>query len=307
MKNFLILIFSLFSLFSQAQTYYGHEVYSFNQGRNNLGGPVVASRSNPLMALGQPQNIDIENGNINFVSLGFGGDIILKLQNKIEVVPTTTLSVYETTWNYTNCNIYAEKAEIFVSSDNSNYKSLGTTCLNSNTVFDVSQSNLDSIQYIRIVDISDPQNFSQFSFVSDGYDLDGVSVFNNGPLPIELKYFGIDFENPYLNIRIVTGSEANADKLVVESSIDASNFDFLTEFQAAGNSSFERQYDRKLIFEPESQITYFRVVEIDFDGKKYEFDVIVVNTKKLDPIEIYYFDLLGRRVDSTQSIFRLKR
>ncbi|NBP59361.1 hypothetical protein EBU71_22960, partial [bacterium] len=279
----------------------------FNQGRNNLGGPVVTSRSNPLLALGQPQNIDIENGNINFVSLGFGGDIILKLQNKIEVVPTTTLSVYETTWNYTNCNIYAEKAEIFVSSDNSNYKSLGTTCLNSNTVFDVSQSNLDSIQYIRIVDISDPQSFSQFSFVSDGYDLDGVSVFNNGPLPIELKYFGIDFENPYLNIRIVTGSEANADKLVVESSIDASNFDFLTEFQAAGNSSFERQYDRKLIFEPESQVTYFRVVEIDFDGKKYEFDVIVVNTKKLDPIEIYYFDLLGRRVESTQSIFRLKR
>jgi hypothetical protein len=287
MKNFLILIFSLFSLFSQAQTYYGHEVYSFNQGRNNLGGPVVTSRSNPLLALGQPQNIDIENGNINFVSLGFGGDIILKLQNKIEVVPTTTLSVYETTWNYTNCNIYAEKAEIFVSSDNSNYKSLGTTCLNSNTVFDVSQSNLDSIQYIRIVDISDPQNFSQFSFVSDGYDLDGVSVFNNGPLPIELKYFGIDFENPYLNIRIVTGSEANADKLVVESSIDASNFDFLTEFQAAGNSSFERQYDRKLIFEPESQITYFRVVEIDIDGKKYEFDVIVLNTKNLDPIETY--------------------
>lgn len=307
MKNFLILIFSLFSLFSQAQTFYGHEVYSFNQGSNNVGGPVIDSRSNPLLALGQPQNIDIENGNINFVSLGFGGDITLKLQNKIEVLPITTLSVYETTYNYTNCNIYGETAEIFVSSDNFNFKSLGTTCLNSNTVFDVSQSNLDSIQYIRIVDISDPQRFSQFSFVSDGYDLDGVSVFNNGPLPIELKYFGIDFENPYLNIRIVTGSEANSDKLVVESSIDASNFDFLTEFQAAGNSSFERQYDKKLIFEPQSQITYFRLIEIDFDGNKYEFDVIVVNTKKLDPIETYYFDLLGRRVDSSQSIFRLKR
>lgn len=307
MKNFLILIFSLFSLFSQAQTFYGHEVYSFNQGSNNEGGPVIDSRSNPLLALGQPQNIDIENGNINFVSLGFGGDITLKLQNKIEVLPITTLSVYETTYNYTNCNIYGETAEIFVSSDNFNFKSLGTTCLNSNTVFDVSQSNLDSIQYIRIVDISDPQRFSQFSFVSDGYDLDGVSVFNNGPLPIELKYFGIDFENPYLNIRIVTGSEANSDKLVVESSIDASNFDFLTEFQAAGNSSFERQYDKKLIFEPQSQITYFRLIEIDFDGNKYEFDVIVVNTKKLDPIETYYFDLLGRRVDSSQSIFRLKR
>jgi hypothetical protein len=307
MKNFLILIFSLFSLFSQAQTYYGHEVYDFNQGPNNLGGSVVASRSNPLLALGQPQNVDIENGNINFVSLGFGGDITLKLQNKIEVLPITTLSVYETTWNYTNCSIYGERAEVFVSSDNTNYKSLGTTCLNTNTVFDVSQSNLDSIQYIKIVDISDPQTFSQFSFVSDGYDVDGVSVFNNGPLPIELKYFGIDYENPYLNIRIITASEANTDKLVVESSLDASNFDFLTEFQAAGNSSFERKYDKKLIFEPKSQITYFRLIEIDFDGKKYEFDVIVVNTNKLDPIETYYFDLLGRRVNSDAAIFKLRK
>jgi hypothetical protein len=307
MKNFLILIFSLFSLFSKAQTYYGHEVYDFNQGLNNLGGAVVDSRSNPQMSLGQPQNIDIESGNINFVSLGFGGNITLKLETKIEVLPTTTLSVYETTWNYTNCNIYGERAEVSVSSDNIDFKSLGTTCLNSNMIFDVSQSNLDSIQYIRIVDISDPLSFSQFSFISDGYDLDGVSVFNSGPLPIELKYFGVNFDNPYLNITIVTASEANSDKLVVESSIDASNFDYLTEFQASGNSSFERQYDKKLIFEPQSKITYFRLIEIDFDGKKFEFEIIVVNTNQLDPVETYYFDLLGRRVNSDAAIFKLKK
>ena len=179
--------------------------------------------------------------------------------------------------------------------------------MNSNTVFDVSQSGLDSIQYIKIVDISNPSQFSGFTFISDGYDVDGVTVFNSGPLPIELKYFGIDYENPYLNIRIVTASEANTDKLVVESSIDASNFDYLTEFQAAGNSSFERQYDKKLIFEPQSEITYFRLIEIDFDGKKFEFEMTVVNTKKLDPIEMYYFDLLGRKVNSNDAIFKVKK
>ena len=190
MKNFLILIFSLFSLFSYAQTYYGYEVSDFNQGPNNLGGSVIPSRSNPMMALGQPQNVDIESGTVNFVSLGFGGNITLKLENKIEVLPITTLSVYETTWTYTNCNIYGEKAEISVSLDNIDFRVLGTTCLNSNTVFDVSQSGLDSIQYIKIVDISNPSQFSGFTFISDGYDVDGVTVFNSGPLPIELKYFG---------------------------------------------------------------------------------------------------------------------
>jgi len=307
MKNVLILIFSLFSLFSYAQTYYGYEVSDFNQGPNNLGGPVITGRSNPMMALGQPQNVDIESGAINFVSLGFGGNITLKLENKIEVLPITTLSIYETTWNYTNCNIYGEKAEISVSVDNIDFKVLGTTCLNNNTVFDVSQSGLDSIQYIKIVDISNTSQFSGFTFVSDGYDVDGIIVFNSGPLPIELKYFGIDYENPFLNIRIVTASEANTNKLVVESSIDASNFNFLTEFQAAGNSSFERQYDKKLIFEPQSQITYFRLIEIDFDGKKFEFEMTVVNTDKLDPIEMYYFDLLGRRVNSSNAIFKVKK
>jgi hypothetical protein len=307
MKSFLILIFSLFSLFSSAQTYYGYEVIDFNQGPNNLGGPVIPARSNPLMALGQPQNIDIESGPVNFVSLGFGGNITLKLQNKIEVLPITTLSVYETTWTYTNCNVYGEKAEISVSSDGTNFKLLGTTCLNSNTIFDLNQSELDSIQYIKIVDISNPSQFSGFSFVSDGYDVDGVQVFNNGPLPIELKYFGVDYENPYLNIRIVTASEANTNKLVVESSIDAKNFDYLTEFQAAGFSSFEREYDKRLIFEPQSQVTYFRLIEIDYDGKQFEFEMTVVNTKKLDQIEMYYFDLLGRRVNSTESIFKVKR
>jgi len=307
MKNFLILIFTLFSLFSSAQTFYGNEVTNFNQGLNNLGGPVVQSRSNPLMALGQPQNVDIETGVINFVSLGFGGSITLKLENKIEVLPITTLSVYETTWTYTNCNVYGEKAEISVSLDNADFKVLGTTCLNSNTVFDVSQSGLDSIQYIKIVDISNPDQFSGFSFVSDGYDLDGIQVFNNGPLPIELKYFGIDYKNPYLNIRIVTASEANTHKLVVESSIDAKNFDYLTEFEAAGFSSFEREYDRRLIFEPKSQVTYFRLIEIDYDGKQFEFEMTVVNTKKLDQIEMYYFDLLGRRVNSNESIFKVAR
>lgn len=307
MKNFLILIFSLFSLFSYAQTYYGYEVINFNQGPNNLGGQVITSRSNPMMALGQPQNVDIESGAVNFVSLGFGGNITLKLENKIEVLPTTTLSVFETTWSYTNCNIYAEKAEVSVSSDNTDFKVLGTTCLNSNTVFDVSQSGLDSIQYVKIVDISNPIQFSGFTFVSDGYDVDGISIFNTGPLPIELKYFGINYDNPYLNIRIVTASEANTDKLIVESSIDASNFKYLTEFKAAGFSSFEREYDKKLIFEPQSQVTYFRLIEIDFDGKKFEFEMTVVNTKKLDSIEMYYFDLLGRRVNSNEAIFKVKK
>ena len=307
MKNLLILIFSLFSVFCSAQTFYGYEVCDYNQGLNSTGTSILTSRSNPSKALGIPQNVDVETGNINFFSLGFGGNITLKLQNPMEVVPTTTLSIYETTYSYNNCDTYPEKAEVYVSKNNLNYFLLGETCLNNNTIFDVYQSGLDSIQYVKIVDVSDITSFSSFSFVSDGYDLDGIEVFNNGPLPIELKYFGVDFNQPYLNIKVITASEANTDKLIIESSTDASNFNYLTEFQAAGFSSFEKVYDKKIIFEPKSQITYFRLVEVDFDGKQYYFDVIVSNTRNLDKIEMYYFDLLGRRVNSEDAIFKLKK
>ena len=307
MKNLLILIFSLFSVFCSAQTFYGYEVCDYNQGLNSTGTSVLTSRSNPSKALGIPQNVDVETGTINFFSLGFGGNITLKLQNPMEVVPTTTLSIYETTYSYNNCNTYPEKAEVYVSKNNLNYFLLGVTCLNSNTIFDVKQSGLDTIQYVKIMDISDSSKFSNFNFVSDGYDLDGIEVFNNGPLPIELKYFGVDFNQPYLNIKVTTASEANTDKLIIESSTDASNFNYLTEFKAAGFSSFERVYDKKLIFEPKSQITYFRLVEVDFDGEQFYFDIIVSNTRNLDKIEMYYFDLLGRRVNSDDAIFKLKK
>lgn len=307
MKKLLILILSLFSLFSSAQGSYGYEVCDFNQGLNNNGSPVIAQRSDTSKALGKPQNVDIENGTVNFVSLGFGGDITLKLQNKYPVNPTTVLNIFETTWNYNNCNIYDERAEVYVSKDNLNYFFLGETCLNSNTSLDVYGTGIDTILYVKIVDVSDISTFTNFSFVSDGYDLDGIEVFNNGSLPIELKYFGVDFNQPYLNIKVITASETNTDKLIIESSTDASNFNYLTEFQAAGFSSFERVYDKKIIFEPKSQITYFRLVEVDFDGEQFYFDIIVSNTRNLDKVEMYYFDLLGRRVNSNDAIFKLKK
>lgn len=304
MKNILILILSLFSLYSSAQGSYGYEVCDFNQGLNNNGTSVISQRSDSSKSLGKPQNVDIENGSINFVSLGFGGDITLKLQNKYPVNPTTVLNIFETTWNYNNCNIYDERAEIYVSKDNLNYLFLGETCLNSNTSLDVYNAGLDSILYVKIVDISDISSFSNFPFVCDGYDVDGIEIFDSGPLPIVLSYFGIKYEKNSLMVKFITSSETNTDVFILQSSTDLNKFENVSFFDAAGYSSLERYYDRKLIFEPKSNITYFRLVEIDYDGNFYYFDVIPVNTKN-SSIDIYYYDLLGRRI-SDDSMFKIK-
>jgi hypothetical protein len=296
MKNLLILIFSLFSLFSSAQTF-AWEVCEFNQGTNNLGGPVAIERSNPDKALGQPQNDDIQSSNINFVSLGFGGDIKLKLQASIPVTPFTTMIIYETTFNFINCQSYPETADIYLSKNDIDYVYLGQTCLNDNTILDVYQTGLDSVLYIKVYDISDVTKFSGFSFISDGYDLDGIEFFENGPLAIVLKSFEVKYSNKNIYIKFITASETNTYKFIIQSSIDSKIFIDVVDFVAAGFSSFDRIYDRKLIFEPKSNITYFRLVEIDLNGNIYNYEILpIVTTDK--QIEYYYYDLLGRRINA---------
>lgn len=304
MKKLLILTLSLFSLFCSAQGSYGYEVCDFNQGLTNNNTNVISERSNPTKALDKPQNFDIENGNINFVSLGFGGDITLKLQNMYPVTVNTNLSIFETTYSYTDCDIYGENAQIFVSKDNLNYFYLGETCLNTNTVFSLYQTGIDSVLYVKIVDVSDVTSFSNFSFVCDGYDVDGIEIFETGPLPIVLSYFGVEYKDKSLSIKFITSSESNTDVFIVQSSNDLKDFQNLCFFEAAGYSSFERLYDKKLIFEPKSNVTYFRLVEVDYNGDVYYFDIIPVNTKESE-VDVYFYDLLGRRVTS-ESVFKIK-
>ncbi|MEQ8881236.1 MAG: hypothetical protein RLQ12_16445, partial [Cyclobacteriaceae bacterium] len=55
------------------------EVVAFDQGKKKNGRRVSRRRSDPAMALGQPQ----ENDTFNFVSLGFGGSITLKLETDL--------------------------------------------------------------------------------------------------------------------------------------------------------------------------------------------------------------------------------
>lgn len=143
------------------------EVVSFNQGKRKNGRPIHRFRSNPEKALGLP----LENYYYNFVSLGFGGDITLKLDNVMYDLPGDEFKVFESTfgpWHFP-CYWYPEKAEVFASMDGVNFTSLGTTCRNGK--FDLASGGLKKAQYIMVKDVS---NRSDFFGNADGYDLDGI-------------------------------------------------------------------------------------------------------------------------------------
>ncbi|ELR73904.1 Chitinase [Fulvivirga imtechensis AK7] len=149
-------------------------VVSFNQGKRRNGRPVHWLRSDPGKALGQP----LENYYFNFVSLGFGGEITLELDNYMYDLEGNEFKVFESTFGPLNipCYWYPEKAEILASADGTAFTSLGTTCLDGE--FDLAAGGLKKAKYIKIVDVSEARNFLGNA---DGYDLDGI--YNLKPAP----------------------------------------------------------------------------------------------------------------------------
>ena len=147
------------------------EIVSFRQGMQRNGRQVSTDRSDPAMALGTPQ----ENDDFNFVSLGFGGSITLKLNRSIANGPGPDLRVVETSFNDANrpCEAYPELADVAVSADGVDYITMAEARCKEIKI-DLAGSGLDEVQYVRITDVSNPNNNAKFGGTADGYDVDGV-------------------------------------------------------------------------------------------------------------------------------------
>lgn len=140
------------------------EIVSYTQGLQSDGTAVPLNRSK----VGNVFDIDGVNNDGGFYTLGFGGQITLKMEGGIINRPGNDLKIYETSFGQPSCSSYPEKAEIWVSKDNVNYHLAGVVCQDG----EVDIAPLDWIQYVKVVDISVA---SQFGGVVDGFDLDGIT------------------------------------------------------------------------------------------------------------------------------------
>ncbi len=144
---------------------YAASVVSYSPGLRKDNLPVLPERSDPTKALGIPQN----NDSLNFVSLGFGGELVLGFDQIIQNIDGDDISVVETSFGSPSCSSYPETIRMYVSPDGSNWTDLGTGCLDSN--FEL--GSVADARYVRLVDITDRNAFSGGSTV-DGFDVDGV-------------------------------------------------------------------------------------------------------------------------------------
>lgn len=189
------------------------QVISFTQGKAKDGSSVDAGSSDATKALGFPQASDETNKlapDANFVSLGFGGEIVLQLSCRLLDKTGYDFELLETSYGNPTFRQYPEVAEVYVSKDGINWVSLGLTQpdkqrpQNSNSTndqlgarFDISSANLPFVKYIKVVDRSLKES-AAFNKLADGFDLDGISCIQKVKLP-DPK--GSDDELPLLNVQ----------------------------------------------------------------------------------------------------------
>ncbi|MEQ8581512.1 MAG: T9SS type A sorting domain-containing protein [Marinoscillum sp.] len=107
------------------------------------------------------------------------------------------------------------------------------------------------------------------------YDPDGMLESQEGPLPVELLYWGGEDAGSYNMLKWATSSELNNQFFTVERSFDGHQWTVLTYVEGSGTSKVENFYDYADFINHTDQV-YYRLTQTDFDGQQEVFKIIVV-------------------------------
>ncbi|TVR80872.1 MAG: T9SS C-terminal target domain-containing protein [Chitinophagaceae bacterium] len=157
---------------------YAGDVALFEIGTLGDGSPVTdPTRTDPDAALGEPVG---DNSPGSFVSIGFGGILVLEFSDKVANNAGDDFRIVEVTNGNPDCSGYPERAEIWVSQDNVDFYFIEEICLDAD--LDISNAQglsepLSWIKFVKIIDVTDASEFSQSPSLLDGYDVDGIVGF----------------------------------------------------------------------------------------------------------------------------------
>ncbi|MBK7958100.1 MAG: T9SS type A sorting domain-containing protein [Bacteroidetes bacterium] len=117
--------------------------------------------------------------------------------------------------------------------------------------------------------------FSNVTSFSGGSGSSGAGI--GTPLPVELLYFKAKALESGNFLYWATASEKNNSHFEIESSIDGEHFKYIGRIEGAGNSAELKTYDFTDL-QPNSNRTYYRLKQVDFDGM-FEYSKIQVVTR----------------------------
>ena len=167
-------------------------------------------------------------------------------------------------WN--NSNSYWEKA------NNSDAVSINGSC---------SGTNFGSIYTTTPL-----SNFGIFTFGNNGF----VS------LPISLISFKVLSKKTFVELNWETVSEKNNDYFTIEKTKDGITYEFIEQIKGSGTHFGLINY-KSVDYSPNECISYYRLTQTDFDGKKISYPLISVLFENLEDLSIQCFPNPFRKVD----------
>jgi uncharacterized repeat protein (TIGR01451 family) len=112
---------------------------------------------------------------------------------------------------------------------------------------------------------------------------DGTAILEpqGGPLPVTLISFLANLNNHLVDVQWSTSMEINSSKYFIERSVDAISFSTVATIAAAGNSLTIKKYAiQDDVSAIASSLVYYRILQVDVDGKKSYSKVISIRLKK---------------------------
>jgi CUB domain len=129
--------------------------------------------------------------------------------------------------------------------------------------------------YVMLID--------NFSATASPFTLDwtftGGASLDCTVLPIELLYFRGNLENGQVDLNWATASEKNNEQFNIERSQNGKDWVLVQVIKGAGNSSHEIKY-HCIDENPMFGVSYYRLVQVDYDGKSTSSKVIVIDNSK---------------------------
>ncbi|NOQ74758.1 MAG: hypothetical protein GQ574_22280 [Crocinitomix sp.] len=129
------------------------------------------------------------------------------------------------------------------------------------------------------------------------WDLTAGASFDCLLLPIDLILFEAKQVGHSNLIEWRTVSELNNSHYTLETSIDGVNWEFEADIAGAGNSTGKIGYEYT-DYSVENEITYYRLSQTDFDGKKNRLGTVSVQNGAAKEI-VKIINLMGHEVDET--------
>jgi hypothetical protein len=110
----------------------------------------------------------------------------------------------------------------------------------------------------------------------------------SSPLPVEILGFSANCQNQSIVLNWSVATQLNNDIFILERSRDGKKWEYLTSIKGAGTTNTLMNYEAK-DEAPYAEVTYYRLAQIDSDGKRNELKTIAVKGCDSEPIKMLYY------------------